>query len=120
MFKERFVQPIRSGTKHLTIRETAAGVVAGDELSLRRWTGLPYRSKQEEIRQVRVHAVARVLLDVGQAGNLIVLFGHTMLSPRDVEKFAVGDGFASAAEMLEYWQPRLPFGGQAIYWETLP
>jgi hypothetical protein len=49
MFQDRFADKVRDGRKLHTIRKTARCKV-GDTLSLRRWSGTPYRSKQELLR----------------------------------------------------------------------
>jgi hypothetical protein len=48
MFQPRFAPLVEAGTKTQTIRPVRRRpIVVGDELSLRAWTGLPYRSPQQ-------------------------------------------------------------------------
>jgi hypothetical protein len=50
MFQDRFSELVRDGSKRQTIRKGLPRCKPGDTMSLRRWTGKPYRSKQEELR----------------------------------------------------------------------
>jgi hypothetical protein len=40
----------------------------------------------------------------------------TLLTPEEVELFAIRDGFAGFAEMMAFWRGRLPFVGYIIHW----
>lgn len=48
MFKEQFAEAVKSGTKLQTIRPPRKRPInVNDVLSLRKWTGRPYASKQQ-------------------------------------------------------------------------
>jgi hypothetical protein len=61
MFQDRFAELVRGGDKCQTIRWSAR-CRPGDVLSLRRWTGKPYRSKQETLREAVCTAVSPVAM----------------------------------------------------------
>ncbi len=109
MFKERFAEPVRSGSKRQTIRKRA-GCAVGDILSLRRWTGRPRHSKQELLREAPCRSVKTIeisMADVRVQGVRV----HE-------ESMAQADGFIDCKEMRE-WFGRvhgLPFRGFLIEW----
>jgi len=122
MFQPRFALAVACGAKRQTIRPRA-GCAAGDELSLRRWAGKPYRSKQVEIMRATCTGVQQVFIDADigcwpRSWIFINIDGGEELSARQAERFARDDGFASRAEMRE-WFDRvhgLPFCGDLIRW----
>lgn len=109
MFQDRFADKVRDGSKPHTIRKTAR-CKPGDLLSLRRWTGKPYRSKQEVLREVICTAVCDVLIfpcDVTIDRNQV-----------SGQHLAVKDGFGSWEEMRDWFDKvhGLPFRGWLIEW----
>lgn len=118
MFESRFVAPIQAGTKRQTIRENSR-VLPGDTLSLRRWTGGPYRSPQHPIvPAVCVVSVEPLEIFVFDAGLGVFVGGEQV---QDVEAFARADGFASADEMARRYRERdvEHFRGVLIRWEPI-
>jgi hypothetical protein len=113
LFQNRFAEPVRSGAKIQTIRGKAR-CKAGDMLSLRRWTGKPYRSKQEILREASCRAVYQVKI-VKQA---IMFDGVIYDKPQTLQSFAVLDGFNSWPEMVNWFSEThgLPFHGELITW----
>lgn len=105
LFQDRFAELVRSRQKKQTIRKKAR-CRPGDELSLRRWTGKPYRSKQETLLNTRCAEVLCVIVDEGKT------------TPKG-EAFAKADGFESLAEMQDWFHRThgLPFHGEIIVWE---
>lgn len=68
-FQPQFHALIRSGQKTSTIRDKAR-CKPGDELSLRRWIGMPYRTKQELLIPNQVcTAVTPVRMEISKRGN---------------------------------------------------
>lgn len=70
LFQPRFANLVAAGTKRQTIRPTRKiPIVRGDDLSLRQWQGLPYRSKQVELARGlclgRALSLERTLVEVG-------------------------------------------------------
>lgn len=112
LFQDRFADKVRDGTKPHTIRKTAR-CKPGDTLSLRRWTGKPYRSKQETLREVVCMAVTPV--EINRFGaDLGDVFVH---SP---DTLARHDGFSGWPEMREWFERThgLPFHGFVIEWSN--
>ena len=118
MFQDRFVSKIKDGTKIHTIRKSDR--VTGMSYSLRRWTGKPYRSKQERILEVVCAGTCLVSIGHGENQDKINLEGVEM-STIQREVIARDDGFQSAEEMLKWFQDNhgLPFEGWLIEWKAL-
>ena len=99
MFQPQFEQPILDGRKGSTIRKTAR-CKEGDVLSLRLWTGKPYRSKQHCMMQVACQAIADVRI----------------YSDRERDAVVEREGFGSWEAMRDWFQTAqgLPFEGEMI------
>ena len=112
-------------TKHTTIRKIRkrGNPKLGDVLSLRRWTGKPYRSKQEVIKNVVCTDVNPIFIT---KQNTIVWHGSSFNHPGQVigdnRNIAIEDGFASCSDMLDWFEKThgLPFMGNLIRWEEKP
>lgn len=127
LFKPEFEQAIVSGRKTSTIRPIPRGrpPLVGQVISLRLWTGKPYRSKQREIKRAIVTAVGWVFIgfnavQVGEYdfGDRRVL-RPTWLREKQEHDLAVKDGFKSVDD-LRNWFERvhgLPFQGIRIVWQ---
>lgn len=119
MFQPRFAALVESGEKLQTVRPTPKRLVrVGDKLSLRQWTGKPYRSKQRVLREAIVTQVQTIWFD----GCNIRLDGWNIAAgffPTSPEhEFARADGFRGVVEMAEWFESthRLPFTGIVIKW----
>jgi hypothetical protein len=112
MFQERFAEKVRGGEKLQTIR-CSARCKAGDILSLRRWTGKPYRSKQEILRVAICTVVSPV--EINQWGLDDKDEGVFIHCPETIAK---RDGFSGWTEMREWFEAThgLPFNGYVIAW----
>lgn len=110
MFQPRFARLVEAGEKWQTIRpKRKIPVRAGDRLSLREWTGLPYRSKQRQLRDETVcERVELFTLDV-------------MRVRADRDDFARADGFEDWPEMLNWFlcTHGYAFKGVTIYWPNV-
>ncbi len=118
-FEPRFVDAIRNGSKTQTIRPVPKRRPApGDFLSLRRWSGRPYFSKMDHIGLAQIVSVDDVQLS--EFGGIEI--NGKAIDPRLAGTFARKDGFASWADMLEFFDTHydLPFRGVLIRWELLP
>lgn len=104
LFQDKFAELVRSGAKKQTIRRKSR-CKPGDELSLRKWSGKPYRSKQETICNSVCTRVQEVRIYEGPATETS-------------EILARADGFSSHAEMQAWFKNThgLPFEGQQIEW----
>jgi len=112
MFQPRFAEVVRAGAKMQTIRPARKRPIKpGDELSLRRWIGRPYRSKQEIIASVRCEHCWPIR--IGWTELLIANFRVT-----SKEQIAKRDGFENYGEMLTWFEQTygLPFAGTLIRW----
>ena len=112
LFQPRFADLVRSGAKTQTIRrDRKHPIKVGDQLSLRRWTGKPYRSKQEVLGAAQ--CVAEIPCLIYEYGAMV----GTNLAV-NAEGFALKDGFASFEEMREWFDSThgLPFSGTLIRW----
>jgi hypothetical protein len=114
MFKPQFAPLVESGVKCQTVRPTPVRMPKpGDAISLRAWTGLPYRSKQRVLREATVCRVAYVdITEVCVAVNS---------TPEPCEEFARADGFKDFSAMVEWFRAAhgLPFEGILIQWRCL-
>lgn len=112
MFQPQFEQPILDGIKGSTIRATAR-CKEGDELSLRLWTGKPYRSKQRELFRTSCQATANVRI----YNDRISLDGM-VCTERERDAVVKREGFGSWQAMRDWFQSThgLPFSGEMIIW----
>jgi hypothetical protein len=111
LFQDRFADKVRNGDKFQTIRQSAR-CTGGDTLSLRRWTGKPYRSKQEILRTAKCSYTIPV--QISERG---------VWSPSgemDRAAAAWADGFDCWEDMLAWFKEThgLPFVGDLIVWAT--
>jgi hypothetical protein len=61
MFKPQFADLVEAGTKLQTVRPVPSRLPGpGDTISLRTWTGKPYRSKMRLLREARIKEVVSV------------------------------------------------------------
>ena len=138
MFQNRFVPRVISGEKHHAIRGLRKGdrqIKAGDELSLRYWSGLPYRSKQVLMHDVVCCKSSEIILtdgddveaDVGLPQGNVMIHDNSdphvniegvRLDDEQAETLAHQDGFGSFAEMLDWHRNAsgLPKVGRLIEW----
>jgi uncharacterized protein YqfB (UPF0267 family) len=113
LFQNRFPDKIRDGSKKHTIRKKA-GCKPGDILSLRRWTGRPYRSKQESIINIECIAVSSIYINYDK-----VLMDDTLLDLSHLDRLAIDDGFKNFSDMTLWFAKThgLPFSGYLIKWK---
>jgi hypothetical protein len=100
LFQERFANSVLLETKLQTIRRRAC-CKPGDVLSLRMWTGLPYRSKQWEIHRRLCRAVKPIRMYFERDGKFIIEISGRRVSNRD--EFAKADGFTSLEDMAQWF-----------------
>lgn len=115
LFQPRFAPLVESGQKTQTVRKTPKRMPkVGDLISLRTWTGKPYRSKQRVLRESTIIRVAQVFI-----GLKTVNVGGKGLDLIDIIDFAKRDGFDGIHDMLEWFKNNhdLPFTGILIQWE---
>jgi hypothetical protein len=118
-FKEQFVEPIRSGIKHHTIRDKRKDgrlpAKRGDPLSL--FCGM----RTKNCFRILPDTVPCTGLQSIQINPILqgvrVWVGDTLLSPDECERLAIADGFNDFATMMKFWDGRLPFDGYIIHWQ---
>lgn len=119
LFQPRFADKVASGEKTQTIRpprkDGKPNVKVGQLLSLRKWEGKPYWSKQVKLREdAPCKAISPVAIS---SGGIITLDGKDL--PKLVAKvFAQRDGFDDVEDLLKYFAANggLPFTGVLIQW----
>lgn len=122
MFKPQFSPMVEAGTKCQTVRPTPKRMPKpGDKISLRMWTGKPYRSKQRVLREATVSEVLPIRIDTIS----IILDGCLLSYERSYERiweFAIADGFDTPQDMIEWFNVThgLPFYGVVIKWHNDP
>jgi len=114
LFQGRFEALIVSGQKVHTIRphrrDGRPRARVGEALSLRVWSGLPYRSPQREFARVVVTQVGECII-----GTHAAMVDSVIM---DSEPFAHADGFVSWEELACWFRAThgLPFRGELIRW----
>ena len=125
MFRERFVERIRSGKKTQTIRRPRASnpIQVEDWLSLRRWEGTPYRSRQEEVGFGLCESVRPILIAVYPRDCWArIAIGEWLLSCEEIHAFVRADGFQGVVDFVCYYNELgvLAFKGVLIEWALEP
>lgn len=118
MFKPQFAALVESGRKCQTVRPTPKRMPKpGDTISLRAWSGAPYRSKQKILREAVIVSVRKVrfagyFFDGGPRDAL----GNEI----SLNAFAKSDGFGSWKDLVEWFMKNhgLPFEGIVIHWQN--
>lgn len=101
-----FVPKILDGTKLHTIRKNEKKhFVARDLVSLRHWTGRPYRSKQQEFATERIVSIEPVRIVYGSDGISAFVDGHRI----DAADLVVNDGL-NAPDFISWFFPDGRFG----------
>jgi hypothetical protein len=118
MFQPQFEPLIVSGRKYHTIRPPRKiPLRVGQPLSLRVWTGKPYRSPQRRFHETDVKKIAAIVID--EAGT--IKMDGVPLTNAEAASLAWHDGFENQ-EALRTWffaTHGLPFTGEIIYWKNV-
>lgn len=117
MFKPQFAPLVEAGMKLQTVRPRPKRMPKpGDKISLREWTGKPYRSKQRVLKESTITKVESVKFTRLHR----VQFEDGILSCEDEWAFAKADGFESPAAMFAWFEANhgLPFEGVVIHWHN--
>jgi hypothetical protein len=104
-FKKQFRPHIESRRKKHTIRaKRKRPIKVGDKLYL--YTGM--RTECVKVEEIAIKLAA---------GGVPVIYveGHP-LAHDESEALAYADGFDSFADMMKFWDGRLPFTGDIIHW----
>jgi hypothetical protein len=124
MFQDRFAELVRNGSKRQTIRNGLPRCKPGDALSLRRWTGAPYRSKQEELRVAVCTETMPCFASVVRGQGWYFVAGtdeRSHVYGDALDKLARADGFRDAEDMHRWFVAThgFDFHGHLIKW-TVP
>lgn len=125
-FKRQFVAHIRSRRKRHTIRaKRKRPIKPGETLYL--YTGMRTKACEKIIPPVTCAKVEDVRIEMQKyKGNGVLARGLDFpavivegneLSGDEKESLAYADGFDSFAEMMKFWDGRLPFNGDIIHWK---
>lgn len=115
-FQPRFAKPIEAGDKTHTIRDKRKRRTKPGEV-LYLYTGLRHANARRIMVAVctKVQDIEiRALLPKGEVVRAII--DGDALSGAECELLAMRDGFVSWAEMLRFWDGRLPFKGDIVHW----
>ncbi len=115
MFQPRFARGVIDGTKYSTIRLPRKQKVAcHDTLDLRTWSGIPYRSKQVKLREVKCTNISYIRIESGEHVRL----GGCVLNPFARRSLAETEGFADWADMFAWFATThaLPFTATRYHW----
>ena len=118
MCQDQFAPKITAGTKLHTIRGKRKRVIrAGDKLSLRRWTGKAYRSKQEILKEVTCTRVRKIRIFKKKGSHHIAIEKQTLTWEQTMD-LALFDGFGALDLFYEFFERThgLPFRGILIEW----
>jgi hypothetical protein len=111
-FQQRFVQPIRRGTKQHTIRaKRKRPDKPGDVIHC--YVGLRHKGARLLGRWPCVK-VEDIWIS---ATGAVVMIDRLCIYKDEKELLARSDGFKSFDEMMEFWDGRLPFEGHIIHWK---
>lgn len=114
LFQPSFASLVESGMKLQTIRKTPVRMPKpGDSISLRTWTGAPYRSKQRILREAKITLVENITITIDQ----ITCNGWNLCKESE-DDLAKADGFQTAMCMRNWFilNHGLPFTGIVIHW----
>jgi hypothetical protein len=119
-FKTRFAPMILDGSKRHTIRAKRKIAPKPGEIC-HCYTGLRQKGAKLlgrwpclRVEDITIKGASDLYsgIFIGE----LTIDGHT-LSDDEQETLATHDGFASFAEMMEFWRGRLPFSGDIIHWD---
>ena len=119
MFQWQFADAVITGRKRSTIRPPRKRpVYTGDQLSLRRWEGKPYRSRQAVLRDVTCTRSAPILIDEPLGQDFVFEIDGWRLNQEQWSKLARREGFRCTTELLDWFKANygLPFEGVLIEW----
>jgi hypothetical protein len=117
-FKKQFVEPIRAGTKHHTIRAVRIdGRVpkVGELLTL--YCGMRTKNCLHILTQpVTCTLVQKIRIFEGPDLRKHISIEDIRLDADEREALARADGFPDFGAMMRFWDGRLPFEGHIVHW----
>jgi hypothetical protein len=122
LFKPQFAPLVEQRIKRQTVRPTPKRMPRpGDRISLRAWTGLPYRTPQRVLLESIVTGVSDITLEPTRLWlneRLITKHPRRSSGEQTLDSFAMADGFESWSAMAAWFEREhgLPFNGILIEW----
>lgn len=127
-FAPEFHSAVWSNRKTSTIRDPGR-CKPGDELSLRKWNGVPYRKgvTQSELRSAVCTHVTPIQLSLDGDGDLVAVLrpgaeDEQRLGPGTMLALAIQEGFDNASHMRDWFvknaklKPGVVIEGEQIQW----
>jgi len=111
LFQPRFAELVQLGQKCQTVRPMPRRMpFPGQKISLRAWSGRPYRSKQRVLQESTIWLVSEVTIGASTV--------ETGFGSHDPETFARADGFDSWEDLQKWFRSQhgIPFRGLLICW----
>ena len=113
----RIVNPPIIWPKLHTIRKSGR-IRLGMKLSLREWSGLPYRSKQDIIIDTNCKLVQKIRVCQNSFGRFVYIDDREEPLPEpEVERLARNDGFENADQFFSWFG--FDFSGHIIHWSSV-
>ncbi len=123
-FQPRFAALVAARTKGHTIRGPRKRAIrVGDRLSLRQWTGLPYRSPQRLLFDTYCTRIADIVIGYRHDGAAdAISIDGVRLDTAGRARLSRDDGFACTTDLLAWFESTygLPFTGVLICWNPHP
>jgi hypothetical protein len=114
-FQPRFAPFIRDGRKTHTIRAQRCNPdKPGNTLHL--YIGLRHKSV-ELLMRVPCVKVEEIFIKLAPGGVPVIYIDGQPLDGDECESLSIRDGFDSFADMMQFWEGRLPFRGHIIHWK---
>lgn len=123
MFQTRFSELVSNGIKKQSIRPTRKRVpTKGDIIECRERLGMPYRSKQRNLRRGIISETMWVCVSVQGLGISLPFVGAPKwkLPENQLDMFAQLEGFENWRELITWFERThgLPFEGILVKWEV--
>jgi hypothetical protein len=124
MFQPRFAGMVERGEKLQTVRPTPTPKrmpKPGDKISLRAWTGRPYRSQQRVLMESTITRVSRIKITAQGFDHWEDEGRGKRRNADSLDAFARRDGFSDGSAMLQWFREThgLPFTGIVIHWRNV-
>lgn len=128
MFQPKFHDLVKEGKKLQTIRPEPKNPKylpqVGQEISLRKWTGKPYRSPQEVLASGEITNVEPILIErdaIEFPFRRRQVENHLITERKELNQFARKDGFEDWQDLQQWFQenhgPTERFRGVLIQWK---
>lgn len=119
MFSPQFASQIKSGKKRRTIRIRQLAV--GTPLSLREWSGVPYRKGSQKVSILETRCVASSVIQIyrtEKTNSIVIKVAMVALTASERRELAKSDGFNCVGDFVSWIEGSygLPFFGWLTEW----